>query len=263
METENQTFWEHLDVLRTMLIKIVVITILFGVVAFLFKDELFAIVLAPKESEFVTYRLFRRLNMLGAAGDAPASFYVKLVNTGLAEQFIIHMQTAVSAGVLCASPYILYLLFCFVSPALYSNERKYALGIVGSGYFMFMIGILVSYFLIFPFTFRFLGTYQVSSEVENMITLQSYMSTLIMMCLAMGFVFEMPVLAWLFAKFGFISSASMRRYRKHAYVVILIAAAIITPTSDIFTLLLVSLPMFLLYEISIFITKATLTVSTL
>lgn len=254
METANQTFWEHLDVLRAMLIKIVVITILFGIVAFLFKNELFAIVFAPKESDFITYRLFRHLSMLGLTDDT-SSFYVKLVNTGLAEQFIIHMQTAISAGVLCASPYILYLLFRFVSPALYSNERKYALGIAGSGYVMFMIGVLVSYFLIFPFTFRFLGTYQVSSEVENMITLQSYMSTLIMMCLAMGIVFEMPVLAWLFAKFGFISSAFMYRYRKHAYVIILIAAAVITPTSDIFTLLLVSLPMFLLYEISILITK--------
>ena len=120
---------------------------------------------------------------------------------------------------------------------------------------MFMVGVLISYFLIFPLTFRFLGTYQVSDQVENMISLQSYISTLLMMSLAMGIVFEIPILSWLFAKLGFISADFMRRYRRHAVVIILVVAAIITPTSDVFTLLLVSLPMWLLYEVSILIVK--------
>ena len=120
---------------------------------------------------------------------------------------------------------------------------------------MFMVGVLISYFLIFPLTFRFLGTYQVSDQVENMISLQSYISTLLMMSLAMGIVFEIPILSWLFAKLGFISADFMRRYRRHAVVIILVVAAIITPTSDVFTLLLVSLPMWLLYEVSIWIVK--------
>ena len=154
---------------------------------------------------------------------------------------------------LCASPYILYQLFRFVSPALYTNEREYAVKVAGGGYLLFIIGVLVSYFLVFPLTFRFLGTYQVSGEVENMITLQSYISTLMMMCLAMGIVFEIPILSWLFAKLGFITSDFMRHYRRHAIVIILIIAAVITPTSDIFTLSLVALPMWLLYEISIWI----------
>ena len=158
-------------------------------------------------------------------------------------------------GILCASPYILYQLFRFVSPALYSNERKYVVRVVGSGYVMFMLGVLLSYFLIFPLTFRFLGTYQVSSDVENMIALQSYISTLILMSLAMGIVFEIPILSWLFAKLGFISADFMKRYRRHAVVIILIVAAVITPTSDIFTLSLVALPMWLLYEVSIWIVK--------
>ncbi|MFR4038703.1 MAG: twin-arginine translocase subunit TatC, partial [Butyricimonas faecalis] len=128
--------------------------------------------------------------------------------------------------------------------------------VVGYGYIMFMVGVLISYFLIFPLTFRFLGTYQVSDQVENMISLQSYISTLLMMCLAMGIVFEIPILSWLFAKLGFISADFMRRYRRHAVVIILIVAAIITPTSDVFTLLLVSLPMWLLYEVSILIVKS-------
>ena len=120
---------------------------------------------------------------------------------------------------------------------------------------MFMFGVLLSYYLIFPLTFRFLGTYQVSEDVVNMISLQSYMSTLVLMSLSMGIVFEMPVVAWLMARMGLLSSSFMSRYRRHAIVVILIVAAIITPTSDIFTLLMVSLPMWLLYEVSVCIVK--------
>ena len=180
---------------------------------------------------------------------------MKLINTGLAEQFVIHMKASLCAGVLCASPYILYQLFRFISPALHSNECRYAVRVVGSSYAMFLLGVAVSYFLIFPLTFRFLGTYQVSGEVENMITLQSYISTLMLMSLAMGLVFEIPILSWLFAKFGFLSADFMRRYRKHAIVIILVIAAIITPTSDVFTLSLVALPMWLLYEASILIVR--------
>ncbi len=120
---------------------------------------------------------------------------------------------------------------------------------------MFLIGVLVSYFLIFPLTFRFLGTYQVAQDVTNMISLESYMSTLILMSISMGIVFEMPILAWLFGKMGFLSSSIMKNYRRHAIVIILIVAAILTPTSDIFTLMLVSLPMYLLYEASIIVVK--------
>ena len=120
---------------------------------------------------------------------------------------------------------------------------------------MFTLGVVVSYLLIFPLTFRFLGTYQVSGEVSNLITLDSYISTLVTMCLAMGIVFEIPVLSWLFAKLGFISAGFMRKYRKHAFVIILVVAAIITPTSDIFTMSVVALPIWLLYEASILLVK--------
>lgn len=183
---------------------------------------------------------------------------VRLINTGLAQQFIIHMKTALCAGILCTSPYILYQLFRFVSPALYENERRYVMRVVGGGYAMFGIGVLVSYFLIFPLTFRFLGTYQVSRDVDNLITLDSYISTLMLMSLTMGLVFEIPILSWLFAKLGFLTDRFMRRYRKHSLIIILVVAAIITPTSDVFTLLLVACPMWLLYEMSILIVKNTL-----
>ena len=248
--TDRQSFGEHLDVLRAAIVKSLLVAVVFGVAAFCFKEELFAVILAPKDADFITYRLLYSLSGLVTETGAPDSL-VKLINTGLAQQFIIHMKTALCAGVLCASPYILYQLFRFISPALYANERKYVVRVVGGGYAMFVVGVLVSYFLIFPLTFRFLGTYQVSGEVANLITLDSYISTLVLMCLSMGIVFDIPILSWLFAKLGFLSADFMRRYRKHAIVIILVVAAIITPTSDMFTLSLVALPMWLLYEASI------------
>ena len=163
------------------------------------------------------------------------------------------MKTALYAGILCVSPYILYQLMRFISPALYEDEKSYVYKVVGLGYVMFIVGVLLSYFLIFPLTFRFLGTYQVSGDVANMISLESYISTLMGMNLMMGLVFELPIICWLFAKLGFLSSEFMKKYRKHAVVLILVIAAIITPTSDVFTLSLVSFPMWLLYEISILI----------
>ena len=252
-DTNTQSFWEHLDVLRAAIVKIVAVAVMFGIAAFFLKEELFTVVLAPKDDGFITYRLFNRMAIW--VGGTVEPFSVRLINTGLAQQFILHMKTALCAGVLCTSPYILYQLFRFVSPALYDNERRYVTRMVGGGYVMFGLGVLISYFLIFPLTFRFLGTYQVSSEVDNLISLNSYISTLVMMCLAMGIVFEIPILSWLFAKLGFLSADFMRRYRKHAVVIILVVAAIITPTSDVFTLLLVALPMWALYEISILIVK--------
>lgn len=252
-DKNTQSFWEHLDVLRTAIMKAVAVAVVFGIAAFFFKEQLFDVVLAPKDDKFITYRLLNRI--AAWAGGSMDSFSIRLINTGLAQQFIIHMKTALCAGVLCASPYILYQLFRFVSPALYDNERKYVTRMVGGGYAMFYLGVLISYFLIFPLTFRFLGTYQVSGEVDNLISLNSYISTLVMMCLAMGIIFEIPILSWLFAKLGLLSAEFMRKYRKHAIVIILAVSAIITPTSDVLTLSLVALPMWILYEMSILIVK--------
>ena len=256
MKNEEMSFWEHLDVLRAVIIKIIAVMVACGIVAFLFKEELFEMVLAPKSSTFVTYRLLFSISgyFIPTDGDP---FYVQLVSTGLAQQFILHVKTAFSVGAILASPYILYQLFRFVSPALYAKERDYVVKVVGFGYLLFLMGIAVSYFIVFPLTFRFLGTYQVSAEVTNMITLDSYISTLMTMTLSMGIVFEIPVLSWLFAKLGFLSASFMRHYRKHAVVAILSVAAVITPTSDVFTLLLVSAPMYLLYELSILLVAHT------
>ena len=244
MSEQVMTFWDHLDELRSVIIRILVITVMAAAVAFCLKEELFAVVLAPRTSDFITYRLM---------GVEP--FNIHLMNTGLTEQFMIHLKTAMYAGVLVASPYIIWQLFRFISPALYDNERKYATLLCTSGYLMFMLGTALNYFLIFPLTVKFLGTYQVSPDVANMLTLQSYMDTLIMMCLVMGIVFELPVVSWILGRMGLVNRQMMRSMRRHAVVVILVVAAIITPTTDAFTLFIVALPIWLLYEVSILIVK--------
>ncbi len=244
--SQPQTFWDHLDVLRSSLIRMAVAVILFAMLAFILKDLLFTIVLAPRNSDFVTYQLMHT-----------EPFSIHLMNTGLTEQFMIHMRTAVYAGLLAASPYILYEVFRFVSPALYQNERRYALWIVGAAYLMFLIGTLVNYFIVFPLTVRFLGTYQVSTDVANMLTLQSYIDTMLGMGLVMGVVFELPVVCGIMGRMGLLTEDWMSEYRRHAVVAILIISAIITPTTDVFTLFVVALPIYLLYEISIWLVRMT------
>ena len=157
---------------------------------------------------------------------------------------------------LLASPYILYQLFGFVAPGLYQNERKAATWIAVSAYAMFILGTVVDYLLIFPLTVRFLGTYQVSPDVMNMLTLQSYIDTLISMSFVMGVVFELPVVCAILGKMSLINSNMMSRYRRHAVVAILVVSAIITPTTDAFTLLVVALPIWLLYEVSILLVRS-------
>lgn len=251
----TMTFWDHLDVLRNVLLRMAVVIIACSIAAFCFKDILFAFILAPKNDSFVIYSLLNQLSEL--LGGTPAEhFTVQLINTGLAEQFKIHVKAALYAGLLIASPYCLCLLFRFIAPALYNRERYYTLRATIVGYTMFLIGAALCYFLIFPLTVRFLGTYQVSTDVENMITLQSYIDTLIIMTFLMGILFELPVVCWVLSRLGILSASFMRRYRKHAIVVILIIAAIITPTSDAFTLCLVALPICLLYEISILVVRS-------
>lgn len=240
------SFWEHLDELRSCLIRIIIATVAAMVIAFCMKDWLFAVILAPAHGDFVTYRLMKA---------EPVS--IQLINTGLTEQFMMHMKASFHVGLLAVMPYILYVLFGFIAPGLYERERHYAVRVVGSGYLMFIIGTLVNYLLIFPLTVRFLGTYQVSPDVQNMLTLESYMDTLVTMNLMLGIVFQLPVLCWLLAVTGMLRHEWMTRYRRHAIVAIVVVAAIITPTTDAFTLLVVALPIWLLYEVSIWVVRVT------
>ncbi len=256
MTEEKLTFWDHLEELRGVLFRIAVSVIGVMAVAFCFKETLFNIILAPKKCDFITFQLFEKsAQFLGFSELALEKFDVSLINTQLTSQFLIHMSAAFYAGIIIASPYIIYQLFRFISPALYENEKKYSLYIIAWGYLLFMAGVLLNYFLIFPLSFRFLATYQVSGEVENMISLSSYMDTLMMLSIMMGILFQLPIICWLLSKFGLLSSKFMKKYRRHAIIIIMIIAAIITPTSDIFTLVIVGMPIYLLYELSIIIVK--------
>lgn len=245
------TFWDHLEELRGCLLRILIAVVVCAVAAFCCKDLLFSIILAPKDGDFITYRLFERISDKLAISD------IELVNINLAQQFLIHMKVALWFGFLVVSPYVLYVLFHFVAPGLYTHERRYAVSAVLSGYVMFILGVLLNYFVIFPLTFQFLGTYQVRGDVSNVISLESYISMMLMLCLVMGVVFELPVVSWLLAKMGILHAEQMCKYRRHAVVVILIVAAVITPTGDPFTLSLVALPIYLLYELSIFVVRKT------
>ena len=238
------SFWDHLDELRSRIIKMLLAVVAMSVIAFLLKEPFFRMVLAPSNGGFVTYRI------LGVP-----DFSIHLINTGLTEQFMVHMRTSLYMGLLAASPYIIYELFCFVAPGLYAHERRYAMWLVGSSYVMFILGTLLNYFLVFPLTVRFLGTYQVSPNVTNMLTLQSYIDTLISMSFLMGVLFELPVVCWLMGRMGIINSRMMSTYRRHAIVAILVLAAIVTPTTDVFTLFVVALPIWMLYELSVLIVK--------
>ncbi len=242
----NMSFWDHLEALRMTLLRILAIVAMATVVAFCFKDELFRLVLWPTHSDFPTYRLF----------DAD-DFSLQLINTALTEQFMVHVKVAALIGLLCASPWVIYELLSFVSPALYANERRISLRVTLAAYTMFLIGIALNYMLIFPLTVRFLGGYQVSMDVATMLTISSYIDTLLAMSIVFGAVFELPVVCAMLAWFGMLKAKWMSRVRRHAVVAILIMAAIITPTADIFTLVVVSLPIYLLYEASIVVVRMT------
>ena len=248
MTDQTPSFWDHLDELRTYLIRMIIVVLVGAIVAFALKTEVFSIVLAPSKADFITYRLFSKFGEL-------ADFNLQLINTQLTSQFAVHIQVSIIIGIVCVSPYILYSIFAFVSPALYENERKYAKLLVVAGYIMFMMGVALCYFLIFPLTIRFLGDYQVSDEVSNIITLSSYIDTLTMLTLMLGIVFELPILCVILGKMGILTAEFMKEYRRHAIVIILVVAAIITPTTDVMTLMLVSLPIYLLYEVSILAVK--------
>lgn len=244
------TFGEHLEVLRQMLFRIIAVVMVVAIVVFCFKDWTFRMLMAPSQWDFVTYRYIEKfLHWLGSDFTF-SEYHINLIATELSSQFITHVTAAFYLGILGASPYILWELFRFITPALYENERKYSVRVAIIVFILFIIGVLMSYFILFPISFRFLGTYSVSDIVESNITLSSYISTFTTLTLIMGLVFQLPVIAFFLGKIGAVKSDFLKRYRKHALVVIMVVAAIITPP-DLMTLILVTIPLYLLYEVSI------------
>ena len=248
------TFGGHLEVFRQMLFRILGVAGLIAVIVFCFKDITWNILMAPSEWNFCTYRWLETAMQAVGIDFRFEEFHVEMIATDLSSQFMTHITTAVYLGVLGASPYILYELFRFISPALYENERKYSVQVAGIIYVLFLLGVLMSYFVLFPISFRFLGTYSVSAKVVSNITLDSYISTFVSLTLVMGVVFQLPVIAFFLGKLGIVSSDMLARYRKHSFIIIMLVAAIITPP-DLMTLILVTIPLYLLYEVSIRVVK--------
>lgn len=248
------TFGGHLEVLRQMLFRIIAVVMVFAIAIFCFKDKTFELLLAPSQWDFVTYRYIEKfLHHLGSDFTF-SEYHINLIATELSSQFMTHVTTALYLGLLMASPYVFVELFRFITPALYENEKKYSVQVAVTMYLLFILGVLMSYFILFPISFRFLGTYSVSNMVESNITLKSYISTFTTLTLVMGLVFQLPVIAFFLGKLEVVSSEMLRLYRKYAFLLIMVIAAIITPP-DLMTLILVTIPLYLLYEVSILVLK--------
>jgi sec-independent protein translocase protein TatC len=242
------TFWDHLDELRKALFMPLIVLTVATIGAFVAKEVLFDVTLAANSKDFITYRLMPGYSAGGGN-------WLELVSTELPAQLLAHMKISFFAGLVTAIPFLLYSLFRYVSPGLYNNERRVLARVVTFAFIAFLAGVAVNYFIIFPFSLRFLANYTVSEQVRNMITLGSYIGTLTTLSLLMGIFFELPVMSWLLSRLGLLKGAAMAKYRRHAWAAILVISAVITPTTDIFTLLAVSLPIMLLYELSIIIAR--------
>lgn len=254
----EMTFWDHLDVLRRVLFRVCAVWFVLMVAFFVAMPYLFDhVILAPCHNDFIFYRLLHKIgDLLNLSGDFFTQYFeVKLVNINLASPFFIHISTSFWMAVVLSVPYLLFEIWLFIKPALYENEVKNVRMALGVGTVMFFLGVFLGYFMVYPLTLRFLATYQLSADIVNQISLNSYIDNFMMLVLMMGLVFELPLLTWLLSLIGIIDKAFLRKYRRHAIVLIFVLAAVITPTGDPFTLSVVAIPLCLLYEMSIFIIK--------
>ena len=259
-EEKEISFLDHLEILRWHLVRSVAAIILFAVLAFIYKDFVFdKILLAPKNSDFPTYVFFCNLSEWMGMGNLLCfgDQDWQLHNFTMSGQFSTHIITSLFAGLVMSFPYVFWELWRFIKPALYQKETKVTRGVVFFTSILFSVGVLFGYYLVAPLSINFLGSYQVSSLVSNTIGLSSFVSTVTTISFANGLIFELPMLVYFLTKIGLLTPDFMRKYRKHAIVLTLILSAIITPP-DVTSQILVSLPLIILYEISIKISKKVL-----
>ena len=251
-DLKEMSFWEHLDDLRGVLIKIAVVLVIAAVALFIWMPDIFdRVILAPCSSHFALYRWIDRLAAtIPGMSELGGDFHVDLINIQLASQLYIHLSTSFWLAVVLTFPIILYLLWTFIAPALYQNERRGVRRAFLFGVVMFYLGVAVGYYMVFPIILRFLADYHVSQLVPNQVSLDSYMDNFLMMVFFMGVVFELPLLCWLLGNIGVLHRDFFSKYRRHAIVALVVLAAIITPTGDLFTLSVVFLPLYILYEAS-------------
>lgn len=250
----EMSFWDHLTELRKRLIRIIIAVIAMASLAFTQRNIIFdKIILAPKDGDFITFKWLCKLgDLIHVDSLCMTDTHIKLINFNLSGQFMTHMTISLVAGLILATPYIIWHLWQFIKPALFAKERRYAAAAVWIMSGLFLIGVLFSYYFMVPWTLNFLGTYQVSGNVENQISLSSYVSTVTSVILSVGLVFELPVVIYVLARLGIVTPSFLRKNRKYAFVLVLIVAAIITPP-DVFSQIIVTIPLYGLYEISILV----------
>lgn len=255
--TGEMSFLDHLEELRWLLIRATIAIVIGGCIAFTFSEFIFdVIIFGPKDPNFVTYRFFCDI---ANQYDLDKSFCItelpfEIQSRKMEGQFATDIWTSITAGFIIAFPYILWLVWRFIRPALYEAERKYAVAFIVVSSLLFFLGVLFGYYVITPLSINFLGNYKISAVVKNDIDLDSYLSLIKTTALSCGLIFEMPIIIYFLSKLGLVTAEFLRTYRRYAYVIILIIAAIVTPP-DVVSQIIVSIPLVILYEFSILISK--------
>ena len=254
----EMSFFDHIDVLRKHLLRGLAVVVLFTIGEFWFSDFIFHdVIMGPKNPDFWTYRMMCQLTeafpSVISADFCITHIDAKIINTEMAGQFTLQINSCVMVGIILGIPYLLFEVWLFIKPALHDKERKSASGFVFFASMLFFIGLMFGYFIICPLSVNFLTNYTVSPEIENTFTVTSYLSSVATLTIGSGIIFQLPVVIYILSKIGVMTPAFMRNSRRYAIVIILIIAAVVTPTPDIITMLVVAFPLFLLYEGSIFI----------
>ena len=256
----EMSFFDHIDVLRKHLLRAAVVVLVFTLGAFYYTDFIFnQIIMGPKNPSFWTYRMMCKL--VAKFPSIGPEFCItkidaKIINTEMAGQFTLQLNSCVMVGIILGIPYLLFEIWLFVKPALHESERKSASGFVIFASTLFFLGILFGYFIICPLSINFLTNFTVSPDIQNTFTIDSYLSSVMTLTLGAGVIFQLPVIIYILSKVGIMTPAFMRASRRYSTVLILIVAAVVTPTADPYTMMIVALPLFLLYELSIYISAS-------
>lgn len=253
----EMTFLDHLEALRWHLVRAAIFILGVALLAFVNKEIIFdGIIMAPKNADFWTYRMLCALSENYGLDMCLQQVDFSVVNLNMSGQFTTHMWIAFMTGFVLGFPYLVWEIWRFVKPALSEREIHYSKGVVLFTSLLFALGVSFGYFIITPLSINFLGNYKVSAEIANSISMDSYINTVTVLSLSTGLVFELPMVVYFLSKLGVLTPAFMRTYRRHAMVVNLIVAALITPSPDVTSQLLVAIPLFMLYELSIYVSAA-------
>jgi sec-independent protein translocase protein TatC len=249
----EMSFFGHLEALRWHLIRSALAILTFTIVAFVYYTWIYDnIIMAPSVNTFWTFRMMCDLgHLLNRPGMCPGVIHIRLINTELAGQFTLQIDSSLMIGLVAGIPYVLFEIWRFVRPALREKERKAASGFVFYASCLFLTGVMFGYFVITPVSLNFLAGYTVSASIDNLFSIDSYISSVSTLTLATGLVFELPILVYILASLGILTPKFMRESRRYAIVIILIVAAVVTPTPDALTMTVVAIPLYLLYELSI------------